>query len=158
MPNTTPPIQIRQAVPEDFPAIASFDHVGKEDESRLICIEQAITNAECWSVVVAGSVVGYMIINNAFYSRPFLSLLYIAQEHRNRGLGREAIKWAINKIGEGFFVSTNLSNARMLHMLRTSGFQDSGIIYNLDPGDPEVIFYYGDRQRKQLSTDLTKHV
>ena len=38
------------------------------------------------------------------------------------------------------FTSTNQSNAHMQHVLAGLGYEPSGIIHNLDPGDPEVVY------------------
>jgi len=39
------------------------------------------------------------------------------------------------------FSSTNRSNLPMQALLLKTGFAESGIVYNLDAGDPEVIYY-----------------
>jgi L-asparagine transporter-like permease len=38
------------------------------------------------------------------------------------------------------FTSTNVSNLPMQALLATSGFVLSGIVHNLDPGDPELVY------------------
>jgi ribosomal protein S18 acetylase RimI-like enzyme len=44
-------------------------------------------------------------------------------------------------IGEPLFVSTNESNHPMHELLNRSGYQRSGSVDNLDPGDPEVFYF-----------------
>lgn len=41
---------------------------------------------------------------------------------------------------EKIFTSTNASNRPMRQLLIQLGYQHSGTIENLDPGDPELIF------------------
>ena len=135
-------MQIRQSIIEDMVRIADFDHLAKLDRDRLPEIRRAIGQNECWSITEDENVVGYVIINHEFFHRRFLCLIYIDENYRGKGMGRQAIKWCKETIRKPFFVSTNLSNARMIHLLRSEGFEDSGIIYNLDPGDPEVVFIY----------------
>jgi RimJ/RimL family protein N-acetyltransferase len=38
------------------------------------------------------------------------------------------------------FTSTNESNAHMRHVLEKLGYERSGIVHDLDPGDPELIY------------------
>ncbi|MHC8315013.1 hypothetical protein [Pseudomonas sp. LB3P31] len=38
------------------------------------------------------------------------------------------------------FTSTNVSNMPMRQLLEQLGYQPSGTVENLDPGDPELIF------------------
>jgi ribosomal protein S18 acetylase RimI-like enzyme len=135
-------MKIRPAALTDMPAIRAFDRVGQEDPRRLKYIEECINKGEAWAIVVEDCVCGYFIFNNAFYCRPFLSLIYIDERFRGRGLGREALRWCKRRAGGPFFVSTNQSNVRMIHLLRSEHFLDSGVIYNLDPGDPELVFYW----------------
>jgi len=135
-------MRIRPSIPDDMQSVRSFDCIAAHDDRRLAFIQRAIAANQCWSILLDDDVVGYFIIDNTFFQRTFLSLIYIAEGHRDKGLGREALRWVIDEIDGPFFVSTNLSNSRTLHLLRSLGFQDSGIIYNLDPGDPEVVFYY----------------
>lgn len=39
------------------------------------------------------------------------------------------------------FTSTNVSNLPMQALLRKLGYHESGIIFNLDPGDPELVYW-----------------
>lgn len=39
------------------------------------------------------------------------------------------------------FTSTNLSNLPMQSLLSKSGYELSGVIHNLDVGDPEIVYY-----------------
>jgi len=39
------------------------------------------------------------------------------------------------------FTSTNESNQPMQQLLSVLGYVPSGVIHNLDPGDPELVFY-----------------
>lgn len=39
------------------------------------------------------------------------------------------------------FSSTNQSNDAMQALFAKVGFERSGVIYNLDPNDPEIVYY-----------------
>jgi hypothetical protein len=42
---------------------------------------------------------------------------------------------------EKLFTSTNLSNLPMQGIMSKLGYRPSGVIENLDPGDPELIYF-----------------
>jgi hypothetical protein len=42
---------------------------------------------------------------------------------------------------EKLFTSTNLSNLPMQSLLAKRGYKLSGVIDNLDPGDPELVYF-----------------
>ncbi|WP_231558656.1 GNAT family N-acetyltransferase [Brevibacillus thermoruber] len=61
--------------------------------------------------------------------------------HRQRkGIG-EALLLYLEAVcpTEKLFISTNLSNKQMQRLCRRLGYMPSGMIDNLDPGDPEVF-------------------
>ncbi len=43
--------------------------------------------------------------------------------------------------GEKLFTSTNLSNLPMQALLAKLGYTLSGVIHNLDEGDPELVYF-----------------
>jgi GNAT superfamily N-acetyltransferase len=72
----------------------------------------------------------------------FLSLLVVAKESRRRGVGRALLErsMAICTTAK-LFTSTNESNMPMRLLLRDERFEESGVIHNLDEGDPELVFF-----------------
>lgn len=142
-----PSVLIRESITSDLPRIAEFDLLSQKYPQRLEHIRKSIESGQAWSILVKENVIGYLIINYSFYHRCILDLLYVAEPMRGKGIGRKAIQWVKQYCTESFFTSTNLSNSTMLHLLRTEGFQDSGIIHNLDEGDSEVVFYYSNVNR-----------
>jgi ribosomal protein S18 acetylase RimI-like enzyme len=136
-------ISTEPATPDDTPALVALDEIARDMTVRAQHIEAEIAAGRCFKILLDGSIVGYYILNRSFFHRPYLDLLYLAAGHRDKGAGAQVLKTLLTEFaehGEQFFVSTNLSNARMIHLLRKLGFIDSGVVYNLDPGDPEVIF------------------
>ncbi len=45
------------------------------------------------------------------------------------------------------FTSTNQSNQPMQQLLDALGYLPSGVIHNLDPGDPELVYMLNLRER-----------
>ncbi len=90
---------------------------------------------------------GYAVLNYHFFGNAFIDLLYVASEHRRRGYG-EALMRHIECIvqGDKLFTSTNLSNLRMQSLLSKLRYVLSGVIHNLDEGDPELVYFKRLRQ------------
>ena len=51
------------------------------------------------------------------------------------------MKCAESECKKELFASTNQSNEPMQGLLKKLGFERSLIIYNVDPGDPELIYF-----------------
>jgi ribosomal protein S18 acetylase RimI-like enzyme len=61
---------------------------------------------------------------------------------RRRGIAASLMRSAeIDAPTEKLFTSTNESNAAMRALCEKIGFVRSGIIENLDEGDPEIIYF-----------------
>jgi ribosomal protein S18 acetylase RimI-like enzyme len=132
---------IRQGAIEDFEALVAFDDVAKSSEQRRCQIENGLRDSEISVALVDGTPKGYALINYRFFGHPFVELLYVASEWRRIGIGSALIEH-IQKHANGpkLFTSTNQSNEPMRALLHRLGFEESGIIHNLDPGDPELVF------------------
>lgn len=134
-------MHIRRASLEDRQAIQAFDHVARAEPSRVRFIDRILRSATCLVAERDGEVVGYGALEYSFYGQGFVSILYVAESERRRGIGRRlmrALAWRCET--RKLFTSTNSSNAAMQRLLDTLGFERSGIIHNLDPGDPELVY------------------
>ena len=126
---------IRPAGAADFDAIAVLMRPEWRDTLR-----RAIEEGSCF-VAEEGRVVGYACLDHTFYSRGFVSLLFVREEARRRGIGEALMRAAMAACRTPqVFTSTNLSNAPMQALLAKLGFELTGVIHNLDPGDPEVVY------------------
>jgi ribosomal protein S18 acetylase RimI-like enzyme len=132
---------IRQGTVGDLDALVAFDQVASSSEERRKQLEAGLRGSEISVALVDGIPKGYVLLNYRFYGHPFIELLYIASERRRAGLGSALIEHVLKHIsGSKLFTSTNQSNEPMRELLRRLGFEESGIIHNLDPGDPELVF------------------
>ena len=94
-----------------------------------------------------GEVKGYVGLDYSFYGNGFVSHLLVREDARRQGIGEALLRHAMATCRtEKLFTSTNLSNRPMQALLRKLGFELTGVIHNLDPGDPELV-YYLDRAR-----------
>jgi len=69
-------------------------------------------------------------------------MVYVAEPARRRGVGRSLLENLEKRCSRPkLFTSTNESNREMKSLLMSLGYTASGVIYNLDPGDPELVFF-----------------
>lgn len=134
---------LRPAVESDAAAIAAIDAAcgAPQDAHRATLIPALLAFGLSWVAEAEGAAAGYAIVSRRFFSRRFVELLVVAPAFRRQGLG-VALMARCEAAGddEVLFTSTNQSNAPMRILLAKAGYEASGTIYNLDPGDPELVF------------------
>lgn len=136
--------QIREAVPGDFRSLVRVDSVAEKDDGRRAQIASAISKGHCW--VACGEddpavPVGYGCLDRSFFGEWFVPLVIVSNAHRRCGIGRKIIAHLERcSSAKKIFTSTNTSNTPMRQLLAQLGYQSSGVVENLDPGDPELIF------------------
>jgi len=134
-------MQIRKADAEDLPEIIKLDAVAGACSDRFALLRDAIATGECILAVHGKSVLGYLVLNHSFYEHSFIALLYVSTASRRQGIGSSLLRAAEATCRTAkLFTSTNQSNHAMLALLKASGWQPSGVIHNLDPGDPELVY------------------
>ncbi len=132
---------IRTAHMEDLNAIVDIDQFARISEERLRLIRKSLENESVYVAIEQGKIVGYCVFDHSFFERGFISLLIVHPDHRREGIGSDLVKY-VEKLceSERIFTSTNESNTPMQELLRKVGYRRSGVIDDLDPGDPEVFF------------------
>jgi len=110
-------------------------------KNRKHMIEEFINSDHCIVEKEADRILGYLLYNNSFYGNNFIELLMVHPKYQKKGIGSKLISHYEKIVGEGkIFTSTNRSNTKMNNLLYKKNFIDSGVIYNLDENDPEMIF------------------
>lgn len=135
-------MEIRKSVPDDFDAIVLFDHVAQKHVARRDFIMRSIEDEEAYVASQGSSIVGYAVFEYSFFDNGFISMFYIAPDHRHQGYGSALVQY-IESICRTpkLFTSTNESNAIMQSLLEKLGFVRSGWIDNLDEGDPDLVYF-----------------
>lgn len=135
-------MKIRTVTSDDLSSLCAIDHIAGSDLKRKGLISNAINGQCAWLVESSdGHPVGYGILSHDFFGRSFIELIYIDERHRSKGYGSAVIRYLEQKSrSDDLFTSTNESNAHMQHVLTNLGYERSGTIFNLDPGDPELIY------------------
>ena len=132
---------IRLATAVDLPLLYELDHIARSDQGRRAFVARSVTEGRTWVVEQAGQVWGYGVISHDFFGRSFLEMIYMAIERRGQGWGPRLIRFIETQSrSTALFTSTNESNRHMQRVLEKLGYERSGVIHNLDPGDPEIVF------------------
>jgi len=120
--------------------VAAGDGAGR-DPGRVGFLRSAIADGTALVAVTSGAIVGYAVLDHSFYGNAFLALLVVRADSRRRGFGTALLHAAEARARTPkLFTSTNASNLPMQHLLDNAGYQRSGVIENLDPGDPELVY------------------
>jgi ribosomal protein S18 acetylase RimI-like enzyme len=135
-------VTIRQAIRADIDAIVAVDLEAAHGENRRRHIREWVSGDSTVVAVVDGAVVGYAVLEYTFFSQGFISMLIVAETSRRNGVGTALISHleGICKTGK-LFTSTNESNEPMKALMRRMSYEPSGVVHNLDDGDPELFFF-----------------
>ena len=69
-------------------------------------------------------------------------MLYVHVDHRRSGTGAALLRHMESLCQTPkLFTSTNLSNLPMQSLLGKLEYELSGVIHNLDEGDPELVYF-----------------
>jgi ribosomal protein S18 acetylase RimI-like enzyme len=133
---------IRLATVLDYEAVAAAEPAAQRDPARQTLLRSHIEGGRCWVAADQDRVVGFLVLEYTFYGNGFVSLLMVREDARRRGVGRALLRHAMSICATAkLFTSTNESNKPMRSLLRAQGFEASGVIHNLDEGDPELVFF-----------------
>jgi ribosomal protein S18 acetylase RimI-like enzyme len=137
----------RPAVLSDVVHLVAFDHVAATEPDRAQLISRRVMAGDAFVFDGPNGVpVGFVLFNRSFFGHMFIELLYTRAADRRRGVGTALVTRCQSECRTGkLFTSTNRSNVVMQALLVKLGFVSSGVIENLDEGDPELVFF------KQLS-------
>lgn len=131
---------VRLAVESDIDSIYSFDAAARHDSHRRDFVSRSVAAGNCF-VAVDDQVIGYAVLEYAFYDHGFVSMLYVHPEHRRLGVGTRLMKHLESVCQTSkLFTSTNLSDILMQSLLVRLGYKLSGVIHNLDEDDPELVY------------------
>jgi ribosomal protein S18 acetylase RimI-like enzyme len=132
---------IRIADSADTDAILAFDLIAQADEKRQEFIRQSVERGHCTVAQVNGTAAAYLIMERNFFGWPFIDLVYVHSDYRQQGLAAALMQHIEAQCEEKLFTSTNLSNLRMQRLLEKLGYSISGVVHNIDEGDPEVFYF-----------------
>jgi GNAT superfamily N-acetyltransferase len=133
----------RKATAADARLVVAIDaaaRVERDPRDRALARE-LLTLGRSWIAEADGQSAGYALVSRAFFRRPFVELLVVAPAWRRKGAARALLASCEGACHDDrLFTSTNASNAPMRALLEGEAWAPSGMIENLDPGDPELVF------------------
>lgn len=130
-------MNIRRAEKSDVEILSEYDkHISKEEMESIISLGR-VSIAED-----SGVFIGWLRWNLFWDNTPFLNMLFLLDEYRNSGHGKEMLShWEkqMKEKGYALVMTSSLANEEAQHFYRKSGYFDSGVL--LLPGEPlEIIF------------------
>jgi GNAT superfamily N-acetyltransferase len=135
------PMKIRLAVMPDIDHILQVDSGARTEKSRKVTLESAIGRRECLVAFDHEVLLGYGIMNHSFFGRGFVSLIYVEASHRRQRVGTGLFDEFERRCqSHRIFTSANLSNLPMQGFLTSRGYVLSGMVQDLDEGDPEMFY------------------
>lgn len=125
-------ISIRLASIADYLFLKENDqHISDE------VLKKKIENEEIFIIQTHEQKLGWLRYNLFWDNVPFMTMLYILEEHRNKGLGTCLVKfWEEDMRNKSYInaMTSTLSNEEAQHFYRKIGYKDIGsLIYELEP-------------------------
>jgi GNAT superfamily N-acetyltransferase len=136
-------MHIQLATLKDYPRLVALDRLARSNPNRRRWLRRAVRERVAYVLVDLGRIVAYGILTRSFFQRPFVEMLYVAEDERRKGYG-ESLLAALEDRGlrhGDLWTSTNRSNKPMRRLLKKRGFALAGRISGLDAGDPELFYH-----------------
>ncbi|MFH1145329.1 MAG: GNAT family N-acetyltransferase [Candidatus Eisenbacteria bacterium] len=127
-------LDVRLARPADLPAIHECDASDLEASPALL--HQAVAERNCWVAVLDFRIVGYLVLQSAFFASGRITRFAVHPAFRNRGIGTALVAFAeIRCPSLQLFVSVKHTDRIPRLLLCRRGFTLSGVReQSFDPG------------------------
>jgi len=130
-------MRIEYATESDYRYIIERDkHVNKS------LVESKIREREILILRERGLEIGWLRFGYFWDHIPFMNLLWIDEEYRGRGYGREVVAYweeLMRRRGFGLVMTSTLSNETAQHFYRKLGYRDAGCLL-LEKEALEILF------------------
>ena len=130
-------MKIEFATNKDLQQLSLIDkHIAKDELSNSISVKHVFVAKE------NNKICGLLRFNLFWDSIPFMNIIYVVEEYRNKHLGKELVKsWETEMKIKGYkkLMTSTLSNEEAQHFYRKLGYKDCGSL--LLPNEPlEILF------------------
>ena len=100
-----------------------------------------LNQGRAWVADINGAPVAYALTSVDFFARPLVEMIFVTERFRRQGLGLALLmRCETAHQDDRMFVTIKVSDTPMLGLLGKAGFQGSGVIYNLNSDDPELVY------------------
>ncbi|MEM9245449.1 MAG: GNAT family N-acetyltransferase [Cyanobacteria bacterium P01_F01_bin.153] len=135
-------MMVRDATDCEIDGIIAIDHIAATKETRQQDVREWVRKGCAIVALVDERVVGYAVLEYSFFSCGFISMLIVQEAYRRRGIATALVKRLEETCSTAkLFTSTNESNAPMRALMSGMSYEPSGVVYNLDEGDPELFYF-----------------
>ena len=101
-----------------------------------------LDGAYAGGMVLGGTDAGGSLFNGSFFDRGFVWLIWVEEPFRRKGVASALMRRAERDCpSEDLFTSTNLSNIPVQRLFEKLGYTRTGMVENLDEGDPEIFYF-----------------
>lgn len=133
---------LRDAAEPDIDGIIAIDPVAATDETQRQRIREWVKSGCAIVVQIEERVVAYAVLEHTFFSCGFISMLIVHESYWRQGIATALVDRIEETCNTAkIFTSTNESNIAMRAFLTNKSYVTSGILHNLDVGDPELFFF-----------------
>lgn len=133
---------VTKATLSDLSSLSKIDSMIIGSEDRKGKIKQYILNEQCVLSSLNDGPVGFACYDTSFFECSFIQLVIVNPSFRRLGIASALIRYLEEHCPTPkLFTSTNESNTIMQQVCHSQGFVRSGIIENLDDGDPEWVYF-----------------
>lgn len=135
-------LNVKKAETKNVDAIVAVDGGVIGNDSRRDFIKKAVAEERCLVATSENEIAGFLIYDTNFFECSFISLIIVSPSERRKGHATALMNYFV-KISptQKIFSSTNQSNQAMQKVFSANGFVKSGVVENLDEGDPEIIYF-----------------
>ncbi|WP_078551983.1 GNAT family N-acetyltransferase [Bacillus alkalicellulosilyticus] len=131
---------------DDLDKLVNIDCEVIGNPSRRNTIKKSIEQGQCIIAKEGEDIVGFLLYDITFFECTFISLIIVSPSSRRRGYASLLMESLMDAAPTTkVFSSTNQSNINMQKVFEANGFIQSGIVENLDEGDPEIIYFKSGR-------------
>ena len=144
-------IQIARPKSDEFNADPDLRRA-LEDHRHASFLRRAADAGNLYVARLGGAYAGGMVLGGAqpvqsafdgsFFGRGFVRLIWVEESFRRSGVGSALMRQAEKDcLSEDLFTSTNLSNIPAQRLFENLGYTRTGMVENLDEGDPEIFYF-----------------
>ena len=131
---------VRPGGAEDVASVAALHRNSANGRDRLTDLTAAQVEGRLVVAERSREIVGYAI-HGKFFEYDFVEVLIVRPSDRRTGVATALVAAIEGRSRSGkLFTSTNRSNTAMRQLCEHLGFEPSGVVENLDEGDPEMFF------------------
>ena len=144
-------IQITQPKSDEFDADPDLQRALEDDRHASFLSRAAdagnlyiarLDGTYAGGMVLGGADAGESVFNGSFFDRGFVWLLWVEETFRRKGVASALMRRAERDCpSDDLFTSTNLSNIPAQRLFEKLGYTRTGIVENLDEGDPEIFYF-----------------